>query len=37
MIVEESNVASIRGVMKAGFSKIGEGTKNRIGQYITNK
>lgn len=34
MIVEESNSASIRGVLKAGFRPLGVGHKNHIGQYV---
>lgn len=34
MIVDSTNTASLRGVTKAGFSIVGKGIKNKIGQYI---
>lgn len=37
MIVEQSNTASIRGVLKAGFVEIGGGIKTRSGQYVMVK
>ena len=38
MIVDEDNTSSLRGIAKAGFTCIGRGRKNKLGQYIiTNK
>lgn len=34
MIVDENNFASLRGIAKAGFTYIGRGKKNLIGQYV---
>ena len=37
MIVHETNTPSLRGIAKAGFSRIGVGVKNKYGQYIITK
>ena len=34
MIVNETNLSSIRGIQKAGFVAIGRGYKNKQGLYI---
>lgn len=34
MIVEENNLPSLRGIAKAGFTRVGVGIKNKWGQYI---
>ncbi len=34
MIVDDTNIASLRGVAKAGFTLIGKGRKNKVGQYV---
>lgn len=34
MIVHESNTPSLRGIAKVGFTCIGVGIKNKLGQYI---
>ena len=37
MIVHETNIPSLRGIAKVGFSRIGVGVKNKFGQYIITK
>lgn len=37
MIMHETNIPSLRGIAKAGFSRIGVGVKNKYGQYIITK
>ena len=37
MIVHETNAPSLRGIAKAGFTRIGVGGKNKYGQYIITK
>ena len=37
LIVHETNTPSLRGIAKAGFSRIGVGVKNKYGQYIITK
>ena len=34
MIVHETNTPGLRGIAKAGFTRIGVGIKNKWGQYI---
>lgn len=34
MLVEENNIASIRGVKKAGFEAFAKGVKTRFGRYV---
>ena len=34
MIVDENNIASIKGVKKAGFEEFARGKKNKFGRYV---
>jgi len=36
IFTDEDNIASQKGIIKAGFKLVGKGTKNSFGRYIIN-